>query len=1045
MENKKPNIIDWCIKHKAVPLSLAFVLIILGLYGLKHMSRNEFPEFTIRQGLVIGFYPGASSQQVKDQLTTKVEQYIFSFNEVDKSKTYSYSRDGMMYMFVEVAGRVNDMNTKNFWNKLKNGIIVLQAQMPKEIKGIIVNSDFGATSAILLGVESKTRTYRDLEKQVELIEDNLRTIPELAKISHSGELSEQIGVYVDNNKLMNYGISSGTILQVLRNEGAIAPAGYVDGQIIDKPIYLSNFYKTQSDLANQIIRNDNNGNVIRLRDVATIKPEYGKPDSYVTTNGTKSIVISMEMANGKNIVAFGDIVDQHLDSLKKQLPSDIQLVKLANQPEVVDESISHFLKEFAFALIGVIIVAILLLPLRVASVAAATIPITISVTLAIMYLGGFELNTVTLAALIVVLGIVVDDPIVVIDNHVEKLDHGMSVWDASVSSAKELFPSVFTATLAISATFFPLIFFMTGTAKDFIGTFPIVIIIALTLSLVISMLLVPFFNTKFIKKGIHQKEKEDEKTGKKKRKSFLDYVQAFFNGHINNAMKHWAITLAIGILAVLGGLFLMGKLPQQLFPKADRNQFAIEIYLPNGYNIDQTSRVVKGMEDFLGKDKRVESFASFIGTSSPRFHTLYAPNLPAKNYAQILVNTTSSQTTEVLLDEYQKKYSNLFPNAYLRMKQLTMVGTPAPVEIRISGNNISDLKKVADQVIPIATKAPAVTWVRTDYEEMLPSVNLDIKTDEASRLGISKDDIANTVGMNMEGITATRVWDGDYAMDVKIKTALTDSSNVTDLRNMSIASTQTRQIVPLRMVADVKSGWNQGQIVTRNGVPTLTVRVDVTKDAVPEQTLDAIREKIEKLQLPTGVWFSYGGEHELQLENMGPMGLSLLMSMIVIFLILVWHFKSTKHALLSITTMPLALFGAAAGLLMMGYPFGFTSFIGLLALCGIVVRNGIILIDFADEMRFKEGMTVYDAAVHSAERRMRPIFLTSSAAAVGVVPMIISRSSLWGPLGTVICFGLLGSMLFTLFVLPVLYWLFFKKEEKIQKHNTTINDDLLPA
>ncbi|PZP45762.1 MAG: AcrB/AcrD/AcrF family protein [Pseudopedobacter saltans] len=1039
MEKNKSNVIDWCLKYKAVPFSLAIILIIVGLYGLRHMSRNEFPQFTIRQGLIIGYYPGASSQQVKDQLTTKVEQYIFGFNEVDKTKTYSYSRDGMMYMFVEVGGDVDDMNTKNFWNKIKNGVVLMQAQMPKEIKGILVNSDFGATSALLLGIESKTRTYRDLEKHVQDIEDNLRTIPELAKISHTGQLSEQIAIYVDNNKLANYGISSGTIMQVLQNEGAIAAAGYVDGKTLDKPIYLSSFYKTQSDLASQIIRNDNNGNIIRLKDVATIKPEYGKPDSYVTVNGTKSIVINMEMKDNKNIVEFGEIVDEHLDQIKKQLPPDIKIVKLANQPDVVDESITHFLKEFAFALIGVVLVAILLLPLRVASVAAATIPITIACTLAIMYLFGFELNTVTLAALIVVLGIVVDDPIVVIDNHIEKLDHGMSVKEAAIASAKELFPSVFTATLAISATFFPLVFFMTGTAKDFVGKFPITIIIALSLSLIISMMLVPYFNTRFIKKGLHKEGTED----KKQKKSFLDYVQTFFNNHIGNAMKHWVVTLIIGILAVVGGVMLMGVVHQQLFPKADRNQFAIEIYLPSGYNLDQTNKAVKGMEQYLSKDKRVTSYASFIGTSSPRFHTLYAPNLPAKNYAQILVNTTDDETTEILLDEYQKKYSSMYPDAYLRMKQLTMVSANAPVEIRISGNDITQLKEVANKVMPVAKKAKAVTWVRTDYDEMMSSVNVNIKTDQASRLGISKEDIANSVGMNMEGITATKVWDGDYAMDVKLKTALTDSADITDLAEMSIASPSSRQVVPLRMVADIKTGWNQGQIVTRNGVPTLTVRVDVTKDAVPEETLQEIRKTIDTLKLPAGVHFSYGGEHEMQEENRGPMGLSLLMSIIVIFLILIWHFKSLKHALLSITTMPLALFGAAAGLLMMGYPFGFTSFIGLLALCGIVVRNGIILIDFADEMRFLEGMSVLDAAIHSAERRMRPIFLTSSAAAVGVVPMIISRSSLWGPLGTVICFGLLGAMLFTLFVIPVLYWLFFRGEEK--KQNTQENTEPVQA
>ncbi|QES89243.1 efflux RND transporter permease subunit [Rhizosphaericola mali] len=1022
MEHKKSNMIDWCLQHKAVPLSVAFILVILGFYGLRHMSRNEFPEFTIRQGLVIGSYPGASSSQVEEQLTTKVEKYLFSFNEVNKAKTYSYSRDGLMYIFVEVSEHINDADTKIFWNKLKNGLLVYQqTSLPKEVRGIMVNSDFGATSAVLLAVQSKTRPYKDLQKQVDDIEDRLRQIPAVAKISHSGDQEQQIGIYVDNNKLIQYGVSIGSLMQVLNKEGAIAPGGELKGKTIDRPIYLSTFYKSASDLPEQIIKSDNQGNVIKLKDVATIKPEYPKPTSFVTTNGVKSIVISMEMVPGKNIVEFGEKVDEKLDAIKKQIPSDIILTKLANQPVVVDESISHFMKEFAFALIGVVIVAMLLLPFSIASVAAATIPITIACTLAIMYLFGIELDTVTLAALIVVLGIVVDDPIVVIDNHVEKLDAKMSLKDAAISSAKELFPSVFTATLAISATFAPLIFFMTGTARDFISTFPLVIIIALTLSLIISMVIVPFFNTKFIKKGLH-------KEGKKK-KSSLDYVQDFFNKHINNAIEHWGITLVLGILAVLGGLFMMAKLPQMLFPKVERNQLAIEIYLPNGYSLNQTDSVVKKMETIMSKDNRIESYASFIGTSSPRFHTLYAPNLPAKNYAQILVNTTSEETTEDVLADYEKNYSNRYPDAYIRMKQLTMVNAQAPIEIRLFGYNIDTLKAFGGKISAIADSIPYVTWVRTDYENLLSSVDLDIKKDDASRIGISKEDISNTVAMNMEGIDATTVWDGDYSIPVKLKTANTDSAHLGSLLDLSVVSQQTKTVVPLRMVANLKSTWNQGQIAHRNGMKTLTVRVDINKDKVPEDILKQIQTRMKNLVTPNDVTIGYGGEHELQEENMGPMGLSLLMSIIIITLILIWHFKSVKHAMLSITTMPLALFGASGGLLLMGYPFGFTSFIGLLALCGIVVRNGIILIDFADEMRFVEGMSVKQAAIHSAERRMRPIFLTSSAAAVGVIPMIISRSTLWGPLGTVICFGLIGAMIFTLFVLPVLYWLFFRKEE----------------
>jgi len=1027
---KKGNLIEWAMEYHVFPLALSAIFFILGIAGLFDMPRNEFPDFTIRQGLIVGQYPGASSKQVEEQLTKKVEEYLFSNNEVNKKKTYSYSRDGVMYVFVEVADNLNAIQTKAFWNKIKNGMLILQSQLPKEVKGFYIDSEFGNTSAMVMAVESKTRPYKELLRNVEDIEAELRQVQDVAKISHTGNLNEQITVYVDNNKLLQKGVSVYNIMQILQNEGAINSTGKEDGEVVDQPIHLSTFYKTEAELAEQIIRQDAGGNSVRLRDVATLKREYDEPDSYVTSNGTKSIVISLEMVTGKNIVQFGKELEERIDKVSRHLPPDIQLVKLADQPQVVDDSISHFMKEFAFALIGVVCVALLLLPFRVAVVAAATIPITIAATLAIMYMVGIELDTVTLAALIVVLGIVVDDPIVVIDNHVEKLDHGMSVWDAAKSSAQELFPSVFTATLAISATFVPLAFFMTGVSKDFIRLFPVTIMIALTLSLIISMLLVPFFNTLFIKKGLLH-GKDDEK------RSFLDRLQDFFNSHIGNSMKHYKLTVFFGIMAVVIGIAIMGVLPQQLFPKVERNQFAMEIYLPSGYNLPQTDSVVKGMERILKQDKRIVTYTSFIGSSSPRFHSVYAPNLPAKNYAQILIKTASEDATAEVIVDYQHKYSNLFPSAYVRMKQLNMINALAPIEVRISGNDISALKQVAGQVLAIGKTHKQVTWARTDYNEMQPTLQVDVKTADAARLGLSKSDIANAVSMHSEGITATQLWENTYAVDVKIKSPKAARSNLSDLRDLNIVSPQTKSVIPLRQVADLNSAWEDGQITRRNSVRTLTVRMDVTQDAVANSVLMDIQPAIEKIKLPQGVEIRYGGEFELQGENQGPMGIALGVSIILIFLILLWHFKHLKHALLSITTMPLSILGASFGLLVAGYPFGFTSFLGLLALCGIVVRNGIILIDFAEELRIHEGKSVFEAAKLSAERRMRPIFLTSSAAAVGVIPMVISRSSLWGPLGTVICFGLLVSMLLTLFVLPTLYWLFFRKEDQIKPVSKT--------
>ena len=1032
---KKQDLIAWGMKNKVFPIALAFTFLMIGLIGLFNMSRNEFPDFTIRTGLVVGVYPGATAEEVETQLTSKLEKYLFSFNEVDKTKTYSYSKDGMSYVYLEVANRVGKDETQQFWNKLKNDLFVFQQRsVPKGVKGIVVNSDFGNTAAMILSVKSETRPYKDLELHVEDIADDLRQIEDMAKISYSGGLTEQIEIQVDQNKLAEYGISPGMLKQSLQTRGTILPGGTLEEANFDKPIHLDAFLHDITDVADHIVKTDDNGNVVKVSDIAQVKKAYEDADSFIQTGGEKAMIITLEMAKGNNIVQFGEEVKEHLAKLEAELPSDIEISTIADQPVAVDHSISHFMKEFGYALMGVIIVCMLLLPFRVASLAAATIPITISATLAVMYMLGMELNTVTLAALIVVLGIVVDDPIVVIDNYIEKLDEGESRWNAAYHSAKELFPSVFTATLAISATFFPLMFFMSGTAKDFLSTFPFTISIALFLSLAISILLVPFLNTVFIKKGLHSDKDEQEK---QKKKSMLDRLQNFFNRTVEKAMKHYKLTVLAGILAVLVGGYLFSNVSQELFPIVERDQFAVEVTLSQGSNLEETAAVVNKFEKILAKEERVENYTSFIGESSPRFHMVYAPNLPAKNFAQILVTTTSNDATEELLEEYDKKYAEMFPNAYLRMKQLNMVSKPAPIEIRLYGDDIEELQEYGNLVIDAARKTPQTIWSRSNFGERYPTISIDIKEDQAAQVGLTKEDIGNNIAMNMEGLQATQLYEDDYAINVKIKSENSEAQSISELNQLSIISPTTGKIVPLKQVAEVKPSWEQEQIVRRNGRRCLTIRVDIEKGAVANVVLDKIRPKLEELNIPKHIEIGYGGEYEMSQENLVPMQVSLLISILLIILILIWHFKSFKHAFLSFMTMPLSILGAALGLLLMQYPYGFTSFLGVLALCGIVVRNGIILIDFADELREHHGKNVWDAAMQSAQRRMRPIFLTSSAAAVGVTPMIISRSSLWGPLGTVIAFGLLVSMVLTLYVLPVLYWLFFRNEENQDENLTT--------
>ncbi|HEX8425427.1 efflux RND transporter permease subunit [Hymenobacter sp.] len=1023
-KEKKTNFIQLAMKHRQIVIILVVLLNVFGIYALMNMPRKEFPEFTVRQGLVIGILPGASSEEVEEQLATKIEDYLFSFAEVNKSKTYSQSKEGQTIVYVELNENVTA--TDVFWSKVRLGLTEQKLNLPTQTT-LLTNTDFGSTAALLLSIESKDKTYKELETvYLKQLESSLRRLPWLSKISHTGLRQEQISVEVDAKKLAAYGIKPGLLVQALQAEGATTYAGELEDSHFLLPVHLGTRYHTENDLAEQIVYNDQQNNVARLQDVATLRREYADPTSYIRNNGTRALIVTLEMTPGFNIVAFGDQVDEVLAQVTKTFPADVTVRKIVDQPKVVNASIVNFLHEFGLAIAAVILVTMILLPFRVAAVAGFTIPVTVLITLAVMYFVGIELNTVTLAALIIVLGMVVDNAIVVIDNHVEKLDHGDTPWHAAWKSATELSLPVAVATLAIVMAFYPLPHFLTGTAKDFLGDFPTTIAIALGASMFVALLLVPYLNFVFIKKGLHQPAGEG-----KQKKSLLDYVQTGYDYVLDGAFRRPVLTVLAGVAAIVAGVLFAGALPQELFSKQERNQFAVEIYLPAGNNLSQTDSVVRQVTAVLRKDKLVEGITEFTGAGSPRFHTTYAPKPPSKNYAQLIVNTASNEATEVLLDRFEFKYRNHFPNAYVRFKQLDMLDASAPIEVRVIGDSIPAMHRVADQIAQILHQTKGVSWVRTDYEEPRQGVRVRLKQDEANRLGFSQSDVSQAMAMAVtSGVPTTTVWEGDYPVAVKLQSEKSQRNSYDDLANTYITSPQTRATVPLRQVADLLPAWEENQIVRRNGKRTLTVRVDIERGLVPSALLKDLMPKFDKLALPEGVTrLDYGGEHQNSLENQVPMAASLGISIVGIFFILLLQFRRAKTAGLIMLTMPLSLFGAAMGLKLMHYSFGFTAFMGLLSLCGIVVRNGIILIDYAQELRRDHDMNVWEAAVAAGKRRMRPIFLTSAAAAIGVVPMIISRSPLWGPLGTVICFGLIFSMILTLFVLPVLYWLFFRGED----------------
>lgn len=1008
------------MNYRGIVILITACLMAFGMYALVRMNKNEFPDFTIRQGVVVAVYPGATAEDVEQQVTKPLERYIFSYKEVKKEKTVSYSRNGMSIVQVELN---DDLNNKDeFWSKFKLGVQAFKSSLPGGVLAIVVKDDFGDASALLITMESQDKTYRELHDYMSDLQDSLSRIESVGRMTVVGMQKEQISVYLDADRLSHYGLNDKTIALSLLNKGFVTTAGTLKDGAYDSPIYVARALNTVSDVEQQIVFSDPRGKVVRLKDIATVRREYAPLSSYVTNNGTKCLVLSIEMKKDRSITDMGKEIDRTLQQFKATLPQSVSLFKITDQAKVVGDSVWNFLRELLIAILAVILVVILLMPLRVALVASSTIPITIFISLGIFHAFNIELNTVTLAALIVTLGMIVDNSIVIIDAYMEMIAEGKPRWQASIDSARHFFKSILSATLAISVTFFPFLITMTGTMRDFLLAFPWAISIVLFVSLAVAELVVPFLQYFFIRKPLGSGRKG---------KSFnmLEFLQKYYNRLIDFCFRWPKATLAVGLGSIVLGVLLMRTLPQRLMPVAERNQFAVEIYLPTGTSVERTAAVADSLEHVLSQDDRVVSIASFKGMASPRFQAGYAPQFSGPNYAQFIVNTTDDKATVGVLQQYRPLWQDAFPDAYVKFKQLAYGTDANPVEVRLTGNDWALLKQAADTVTAFMRLMPELCLVRSDVKEPLVATQIALDPDRAARLGLSNAtaEMAMALRYNAEGLTVGTVWDGDYDINVRLKGIHADSSVRSQVGNELIPLYGGLGSAPLRQVAGITPQWHDGQISHRNGLRTVTIMGEVAQGLNVTAVNKTLAHRLARVQLPQGVTLGYGGEAESNAENMPKILSGLLIAVTIIFFILLAHFRRIGTAVLLLFSLLLTLLGTAAGIWWQGVDFSLTSILGIVSLMGILVRNAIIMFDYANEL---QAAGDDHPTLHAAKRRMRPIFLTSAAASMGVVPMIISRSSLWMPMGAVICYGTLITMLFILTVLPIAYWKTLPKQKK---------------
>lgn len=1003
-----------------------FLLVCLTAYGvwsLPRMNKDEFPAFTIRQGVVGAVYPGATAQEIEEEVTTPLEQFLFTFPEIDKQQTYSVSEDGMAYVFVELRKEVNDRDA--VWTRVRAGLdLFKKTSLPKGVLQIVVIDDFGSTSSVLLAIESAERTPHELEVYANQLCDRLRTIPTMGKVKLLGQQQEEIAIEIDPDRLATYNINPNTINAILATQGFrtfTGKMGYHGGGAM---LYIHSPLLNEYEIGNQVVyANPQDGSIIHLRDIATITRRYRHRESFVNyyEQQAKSscLIVDMQMVEDNNIVEFGEEVDKVLDAARRELPADIRFHRITDQPKVVDDSVQSFLRDIGMSIVVVILVMLVLFPMRTALVAGSGIPICIFITIGMMYLFGIQLHTVTLAALILVLGMLVDNSIIVIDGYSNSLSQRHSRWYSAAVSTRELFVPMAVSTFSTAAMLFPLTKILTGPIGEFVQLFPWTILIALTASIVYAAWFTPYLCCAFIQPPSQVKANFFSRGQDK----FFAWLQRGYEKLLGVCFRFPWLTLALAAVLVGVGVFLFTQTNVQMMPKADRDCFAVEIHLPAGSSVDETAAVADALARRMESDPRVEGITAFVGMSSPRFHATYAPQIGRPSYAQFIVNTISNEATAELLEEYQNGGEHLFPGAYIRYKQMDYQDVKAPVEVYISGNDLDALEAYAMEFRAYMATIPELMWVHSDYDETVRSVHIDLIPEEAERLGVTQSMLSLYLNGAMGGQTVSTLYEGDYAIPVTLYRAGLDTLNYSTLGDMLVPTAYPEVWVPLRQVATISPDWHHSMVCHRNNIRAITLSADLRGKTSQPRMQRQIDQWLAAHPAPEGVEVSMGGLTKTNADLLPEIVMAIAMALLVMFIVLLYHFRKIAISLLTLMSCLLVIFGTFLGLHIFGLDFSITAVIGVVSLVGIVVRNAIMMYEYAEELRFgHRHLSKRDAAYEAGLRRMRPIFLTSATTALGVIPMITARTSLWMPMGVVICLGTIFSLPLIITVLPVAYW-----------------------
>ena len=1017
---KKFNLADWALRHKSIIYYFIAVLLTFGIFSFTHMGRMEDPDFTMRTMVVGVSWPGASPQQMSDQVTDKLEEKLRDLPGVDYTKSFTDGSKSVIY--INLKEDLPSNKIRPAWEEARNMINDEWKSLPSGVQGPSINDRFDDVYGTIYALSGDEFSYEEKRQQAEDLKRQLLSVPNVKKITLIGVQEKSLDVTINKDKLASYQVSTQQLLTALKQQSAMVPAGMVNTDTNNVYLRINGIFDSVDAVKNMPVRINNQ--TIRLGDIADVTMTYKDPSSpQFYYEGKPAIGIAISMDAGANNIEFGKAIDTKLKELKTTIPAGLSLDQVSNQPHIVKESIGDFSQSLFEAIAIVLLVSFASLGIRTGIVVALTIPVVVSTTFVLMYENGIYLHKVSLGALILALGLLVDDAIIVVEMMSVKLEEGFNHWRAATFAYESTAFPMLSGTLITCAGFLPLAL-AEGMVAEFTKSLSIVVFMALILSWIASVLVSPVLGYKIIENKAEKPESEWTR-----RDHIMHRLKTVFYARFESLL-HWALGHHKAVLLLTLGAFILSLLSfplikQEFFPSSTRSEIIVSMQFPQSSSIDYTQSQAKSLDALLKDNEHIDHFTTYVGEGSPRFVLTLEPELPRANFMQTIIVTKSLEDRDALFKDLQDQLNDQYPSALINM-QFVQIGPPSkyPVMLRVSGPDASEVKTIANDVKAKMQEDKDLHNIAFDWPDTEPVAQIHIDPDKARMLGINSYAVSLHLQSLLSGTKSGEYYEGNQTIPVTFRLSGNENHNLAALSSLPI-QTGNGSYVPLSQIATISMSQEEGIIWHRNMMPTISIHANVGPGVLGNAKTKEIYNKLAEYRqdLPTGYTIDLDGSAEKSVTAVQKLLVPMPIMLFAIMTILMFQLKKIALMFMALFTAPLGLIGVVLALNITRTPLGFMAILGIIALSGMIIRNSIILLDQI-EIHRAEGQSAREAIINSATLRFRPIMLTAIAAILGMIPLM--GSVFWSPLAIAFSGGLLVATILTLIVLPVMYATWYK-------------------